>query len=97
MIQLTKELKITLLKWLKQGYIDKTELLNLQKGNEMTYAEIQDEIERLYKASGLTRECALARKWRCCYLQASEERKADMDAELAELQAKIDESRANKS
>lgn len=97
MIQLTKSLKITLLKWLKQGYIDKTELLNLKKGNEMTYAELQDEIERLYKASGLTRECALARKWNCCYLVADEQRKAEMDAELAEIQAKVEESRANKS
>lgn len=48
-IQINREKRLLLLKWLKQGYIDALELSQLQKDNQMTADEIESELDRLAK------------------------------------------------
>lgn len=66
-IELTRELKLTLLRWLKQGYIDKMELVTLQSENEMTMDEALAELERLERLrySGVD-ECGRCRRLGLC-------------------------------
>lgn len=48
-IELDKAKKITLLRWLQQGYIDGVELLAIQREDPMTDEEINEELDRLAK------------------------------------------------
>ncbi len=48
-IEIDREMKLKLLKWLKQGYIDNFELLSLVKQHPISDDELDAELDRLMK------------------------------------------------
>lgn len=88
-----------LLKWLKQGYIGKSELSTLEEEVKMTRKELEQEVDRLMKINGAI-ECARLRRLDECYLQCSEWGRARADEEVEEYYKRIEEedkAEANKS
>lgn len=95
MIQLTKEYKITLLRWLKQGYIGKIELQRIQapKENKPTYAEREAELDRLFYNSDLIHIfCDRCRRLNACYLNGNDNTRHEADRVLKEHREEIERS-----
>lgn len=99
MIQLNREKKMLLLKWLKQGYLEDLELSMLKQTEKVTRSELERQLERLTKLNGAI-ECARLRRLGECYLQCDEWGKARADEEVREYYKRIedeDKAEANKS
>ena len=67
-VKMSRENKITLLKWLQQGYIDREELHNLQVENQATDEEIENFINKYIK---ILKEiaCEKCREFGFCFLE----------------------------
>lgn len=64
-IALTREIKLTLLRWLKQGFIDVVELHTLQDAEPLTDEEVERELDRLCMVSGDS-ECERLKRLGLC-------------------------------
>lgn len=58
-IPLSREIKLTLLQWLRDGQIDLLTLQNLQRLHTLTDEAIQEELDRLYliRADEICQRC----------------------------------------
>lgn len=81
-IQIDRDKKLLLLRWLKQGYIDSFELSELQRDNDnqITVEEIERELDRLTRVMG-DEECMRLQRLGLCKLKnlySREERQKDL-------------------
>lgn len=79
-IQIDRDKKLLLLRWLKQGYIDSMELNELQRDNQITIEEIERELDRLTRVMG-DEECMRLQRLGFCKLKnrcSREERQKDL-------------------
>lgn len=67
-VKMSRENKITLLKWLQQGYIDREELHNLQAANPMNDEDVENMINKFINILGET-ACEKCREFGFCCLE----------------------------
>lgn len=64
-IPLTREIKLTLLNWLRQGYVDTVELHALQDAADLNPDEVEAELDRLVMLDG-SKECERLKRLGLC-------------------------------
>ena len=64
-MSLTREIKLTLLRWLKQGFIDLVELHSLQNTHPLTPEALESELDRLIMLDG-SNECQRLKRLGFC-------------------------------
>ncbi|MCD8301528.1 MAG: hypothetical protein LUC44_00750 [Prevotellaceae bacterium] len=94
-IQIDRNIRLTLLRWLKQGYIDRQELSQIESESDhkMTVGEMLKEIDECVKLYGYM-QCRRCQKLGLCEIKAQAEG-YPTDLDPLEIQIMEEEEREN--